>query len=316
MNPHPNLTPPTGAAHRKAALLAFLVTTLWASSWVLIKIGLQDLPALYFAGLRDLLAFLMLLPFSLRGAHLRSLRTLDRGGWLELALFGLLQYTITQGALFVSLVYLPATSANLLLSFTPALVALLGMGLLGERPTLLQWLGTALFLGSVWLFLGAGRGGAAAPPVAGAWVGYLAVLVGVVGNTLATLLGRRVNRRGTLTPVAVTAASIGIGSIVLFALGAGLEGLPPLSGRDLLIILWLAGVNSAFAFTLWNFTQRSLPAFESSLINNTMLFQVALLAWIFLGEALTGLQLVALLLAALGTLLVQLRRNKTRNPAA
>ena len=53
-------------AHLTAVLQALLVTFLWATSWVLIKIGLKDIPALTFAGLRYTAAFLCLLPFALR----------------------------------------------------------------------------------------------------------------------------------------------------------------------------------------------------------------------------------------------------------
>jgi len=74
------------------------------------------------------------------------------------------------------------------------------------------------------------------------------------------------------------------------------------------IIVWLALVNTAFAFTLWNRTLQVLSAVESSIINNTMLIQIAVLAWVFLGESLGALEIVGLGLAALGTLLVQLRR--------
>jgi drug/metabolite transporter (DMT)-like permease len=46
---------------------------------------------------------------------------------------------------------------------------------------------------------------------------------------------------------------------------------------------------------------------ESSVINNTMLIQIAVLAWIFLGERLGGQEIAGLAVAGLGTLLVQLR---------
>jgi drug/metabolite transporter (DMT)-like permease len=52
--------------HQQAVLQALLVTFLWSTSWVLIKIGLQDIPALTFAGLRYSLAFVCLLPFAFR----------------------------------------------------------------------------------------------------------------------------------------------------------------------------------------------------------------------------------------------------------
>ena len=51
---------------------------------------------------------------------------------------------------------------------------------------------------------------------------------------------------------------------------------------------------------------------ESSIINNTMLFQIALLAWAFLGEGLNWQNILGMILAGMGTLLVQLRK---RSPA-
>jgi drug/metabolite transporter (DMT)-like permease len=50
------------------------VVSLWATSWVLIKIGLQEIPALTFAGLRYALASLVLLP----AAFVRWRRLLPR----------------------------------------------------------------------------------------------------------------------------------------------------------------------------------------------------------------------------------------------
>ena len=67
-------------------------------------------------------------------------------------------------------------------------------------------------------------------------------------------------------------------------------------------------VNTALAFTLWNLTLRELSAVESSIINSTMLIQIAILAWIFLGERITWQEGAGLLLAGAGVLLVQLRR--------
>ena len=63
-------------------------------------------------------------------------------------------------------------------------------------------------------------------------------------------------------------------------------------------------------FTLWNRTLRTLSAMESSVINSTMLIQIAILAWLLLGEQLTHQGVVGMVLAGLGVLLVQLRRLK------
>ena len=54
---------------------------------------------------------------------------------------------------------------------------------------------------------------------------------------------------------------------------------------------------------------RALLAMESSVINSTMLVQIPLLAWIFLGEGLTLQKWIGMLLAGLGVVIVQLRRQ-------
>jgi len=103
---------------------------------------------------------------------------------------------------------------------------------------------------------------------------------------------------------------MGIGATILLITGLLTEPLPQLKWQSWLIIIWLALVNTAFAFTLWNHTLRTLSAMESSIINNTMLIQITFLAWLFLDETLTWLEVLGLALAAVGILLVQIRRGK------
>jgi drug/metabolite transporter (DMT)-like permease len=279
-----------------------LVTLLWSSSWVLIRIGLEDIPALTFAGLRYSLAFLCLLPWASRPACLTSLRSLSRRGWARLIVLGILFYAVTQGAVFLGLDYLPAVTASLLLSFTPVIVALLGIVLLAERPTVLQWVGVGLYAVGVLTYF---------YPVmlpASQAFGVIIVTVGVLANAASSLLGRSINREGGIPPLIVTVTSMGIGAIILLMAGTLIQGLPRLELIHWAIIGWLAVMNTALAFTLWNHTLRTLSAMESSIINNTMLIQIAVLAWIFLGESLTWQEIAGMSLAGLGMLIVQLRR--------
>jgi drug/metabolite transporter (DMT)-like permease len=287
--------------HTRAILLALLVTFLWSSSWVLIKVGLRDLPALTFAGLRYALATLCLLPFALRSGQLTALRTASTGTWLRLIGLGLFYNALTQGAQFLSLAYLPAVTVSLLLSFTTVIVAWLGIGLLKERPTALQWAGIGMYLVGVLIYF------YPLSALKGEMIGLVVAVVGVLANALSSILGRHVNREGALGPLAVTTVSMGIGAATLLVSGVLVQGLPHLTGSSWAIVAWLAVVNSALAFTLWNHTLRVLSATESSILNNTMLFQIAVLAWVFLGEPLTGRQIVGMVLAGLGTLVVQIR---------
>ncbi|MGH2537735.1 MAG: DMT family transporter [Candidatus Promineifilaceae bacterium] len=286
--------------HSRAALAGLFVTFLWSTSWVLIKFGLEEVPAITFAGLRYSLAFLALLPLAWRRGRLAPLRALPGRAWLQLLALGLILYTLTQGAQFLGLFYLPAITTNLLLSFTSILVALAAIRLLAERPTGGQWAGALLYLAGALLYF------FPLSVPAGQALGYAIVAGGVLANAAAALLGRHVNRSLGLPALSVTVASMGIGGLALLAAGLLGQGLPPLSPLNWAIILWLALVNSAFAFTLWNRSLRVLTALEASVINNTMMIQIPILAWLFLGERPLPQQWLGMLLAAAGVFWVQL----------
>lgn len=295
--------------HLTAVLQALFVTFLWSTSWVFIKFGLQDIPPLTFAGLRYFLAFLTLLPFYLFSSRRSEIKTLSRRDWGSLILLGLLFYTITQGSQFLGLAHLPAITFSLLLNGSALVVAILGIFLLHEIPTWLQWTGMLIFIaGAAFFFY------PFAFP-AGAAVGYFIAAIHIFATSLSSIMGRGINRQKRLSPLTVTIVSMGIGSVTLLGAGLLVEEPPNLDLNGWLIVAWLAIVNTAFTFTLWNLTLRTLSATESSVINNTMLIQISVLAWLFLGETLTLLQIAGLLLAALGALFVQIRfgsRSETR----
>jgi drug/metabolite transporter (DMT)-like permease len=287
----------------RAVVQALLVTFLWSTSWVLVKIGLEGIPALFFAGLRYAIAFLCLLLFTFRSGQLARARGLSSRAWARLTVLGVLFYSVTQGAVYLALTYLPAVTTSLLLSFTPIVVALLGIILLREQPTTIQWLGVCLYLVGVSVYF---------HPLAvlrAEKVGLAIGGVAVLANALSSILGRHINRSGELEPMTVTVVSMGSGGVLLFLAGLIAHGFPRLTLVQWAVILWLAVVNSALAFTLWNATLRILSATESSIVNNTMLFQIAVLAWVFLGERLSGPEVLGMLLAGLGTLAVQVRRR-------
>jgi len=296
------------SSHTRAVLLALFVTVLWSSSWVLIKIGLKDIPALTFAGLRYMLAFLALLVVAAWRRQLGALAALPARSWVRLIALGVILYALTQGAQFLSLFYLPAMTTSLMLSFTSIFVALLGGVFLQERLTWVQWSGIAVYLAAVFTYIGPGGW------PRGQTLGLVIAAVGMLANALAAILGRAVNRSGELEPLQVTVVSMGVGASLLLGSGVALQGLPHLGLRQGLIVLWLALVNSALAYTLWNRALRALSAVESTILNNTMLFQIALLAWAFLGESLTLRQVAAVGLAFAGTALAQLS-GPTRGPA-
>ena len=289
----------------KAILQAIFVTILWASSWILIKFGLRNsIPAITFAGLRYGLAWLCLFPFIIFKREQRSaLRQLSPTNWLQLGTLGLIFYTLTQGSQFLGLAYLPAAMLSLLLNLTPVIVGISGIFFLREKPTLTQWFGIGMAtIGVGFYFL----------PIAlpqTQVIGVIVALVGVLANAGSSLLGREINRTGNLSPLLVTFVSMGIGSFLLLIVGGIVQGFGFMTWQDWAIIAWLAVVNTAFAFTLWNNTLRTLSAVESSVINSLMMPQIAILAFIFLSESMSAKEIWGLILVGIGVLIVQLKRQ-------
>jgi drug/metabolite transporter (DMT)-like permease len=305
VNAQPPTATRTGSAQLTAIGQALLVTFLWSTSWILIKIGLDDLDLapLSFAGLRYALAATILLPFGVRALRsMGGVRGVDPARLASVALYGLVFVAVAQGAQFAALAILPATAVSLVLSSIPAAVAVLGLAGSSERATLSQGVGIGLLTVGALLYFGPFE---VRPGAAG---GFGAAAVCVLAAAVASHLGRRVARDvsgavgGAIT---VTAFSMAVGGAVLLALGVALEGWPRVDGTGWLIVGWLAAVNTAMAFTIWNHTLRTLTAVESSVVNNTMTIQIAVLAIVFLGERLGSLQLGGLVLAAIGAAVVQ-----------
>ena len=290
-------------SHRVAVWLALLVTVLWSSSWILIRWGLDDegLPPVMFAALRYGLVAVVLVGFVIvRERGRRFEYHVGRGFLLRLIVLGLVMYALTQGAQFVALDEQPAATTSLVLSLTPLLVAAGAAMTLSEVPTRVQLLGTGLVaLGALLYFAG---------DLGATTAGMIAAVTALFANVAASVIGRSVNREGRLPAISITAISMAIGAGALAFTAIGLEGFPSISARGWLIIAWLAVVNTAFAFTLWNLALQRLSAVESAAINNTMLVQIALLAWIFLGEAPGAVGLLGIGLVTGGVYLVQSTR--------
>ena len=291
-----------GTSHIISIFQALFVTFLWSTSFIIIKWGLVEIPPVTFAGLRYFLAFICFIPLIANKKYVNEIKSLKYYQWKKLILLGFVFYAFTQGAQFLGLSLLPSVTVSLMLNFTPLVVAFLGIFLLNEKPSRLQWIGSIFFiLGIITYFL----------PIRfleNELLGLFIMAFGVFANAGAAIIGRDINRSKDISPIIITFISMGFGAIILVVLGISMNGFPEISFKTWLFLIWLAAVNTAFAFTLWNLTLRTLTAMESSLINGTMLIQIAFLAWYFLDETISTQKGIGMLIAAVGVVLVQLKR--------
>ena len=293
------------SSHLISILQALLVTFLWSTSFIIIKWGLIEIPPITYAGLRYILAFLCFIPFIAKKKYITEIKQLEIIHWKKLILLGFVFYTFTQGAQFLGLSLLPSVTVSLMLNFTPLVVAVMGIFLLSEKPSTLQWFGSVLFIvGIITYFFPISL-------IRDQGLGLSIMFIGVLANAGSAILGRGINRNKDISPLVVTFISMGVGAIILVTIGISMDGVPEISFKTFMFLIWLAIVNTAFAFTLWNITLRTLTAMESSIINGTMLIQIAILAWYFLDENISFQEGIGMIIAGVGAVLVQIKKSNS-----
>lgn len=292
--PRPDESPPTAPSVGAARLLAVGVTTLWASSWVLIRWGGDEsLPPLTFAALRYLLAGVVLAAWVAVRRRPQALRS-STVPWRTIAVLGIVQYAVTQGAQFVAIAHQPLAATSVVLAATP-LLTVLAAGWIGEGATRSQLLAAALIVTGATIYF-AGAPGATA-------IGTGAAVLGLVANAIAALYGRAALRdvaRSPGTTLVLTCHSMLVGAVCLAVTALVAEGVPTVTGRATVLIAWLALVNTAAAFTWWNLCLRTVPAGQMAAINGLMMPQIACFGWLLFDERLGPRELVGLLAVVVG----------------
>jgi len=280
----------------RAIAQGLLVCVIWASSFVLVKMGLAYLKPLTLAGLRYFTAFLLLLPLMAFRGELK--RDPAPGYWGRLFLIGLCAYTIGNGALFWGLQYLPATTGSFLLGLVPIPILFLGILRLKEIPSVWQVVGLLVTLGGGWLFFSPGM--SAGEPLAVGIVG-----IGLLAFAVFGILGREVAKAQQVPTVVLTAIPLGFGGGLVLILALAMEGMPSLSLAGLAIVLWLAAINTALGYLLYNHALRTLTALEMNVLLNLSPLGTAILAALFLHEQVLPVQLIGIVALILGVSVVQ-----------
>jgi len=287
-------------------LTALLVTIIWSSTFVIVKFGLETLGPLTIAGLRYTVGAFALLPFLFLRRSER--KPISRDLWLRLILIGISSYTIGNGALFWGLKYVPATTGSFLMGLIPLLVMIGGAIFLREIPTGWQILGVLIsLLGSGVFFWSELKPGEP--------LGIAVLTFGLVGFMAFSLLGRGIARERSLDTLALTTLPLLIGGLVSVFLALALEGVPQFTPRAILVVLWLALVNTSLGYLLYNHALRDLTALEMNMVMNLTPLFTALISWLLLGERLEVFQGIGMLVMIAGVVLVQVGKKNRRGEA-
>lgn len=289
---------------RKALLMAVVTTVLWSGSYILNKLAFAEgIGPLTLSGIRYLLASLFLF---LPGAGKRQ------GGKSTLSpliflLLGLLGYAAAQGMQYVGQTYLTPTQSSLFLSAGNTMAVMLVDRLWLRENQTGRDLAKLLFLvAGICLYYYPWDAGNLSLP------GLLFMALSSIGYALNTTFNRRLLTSGRADARTLTARPMLFGALILLAAGLVVEGVPVITGKLLLILMYLSGLSGALGFYLWTKSQAHLTAFESSGINNLMLIEIALMDFLLFHRSFSILQGIAILLVFAAIVSIQSRALSRR----
>lgn len=283
-----------------AMAAVILVMVVFGTTFVAIKIALEDMRPFTLAFARFLIALVPFAPFLRRRRKAVPAWQPAAMGFLGVTLFFSLQNW--------ALVYTTAANAGIILSAIPAFTAVIGHLALGEVLGRSRGLGILLSIVGVVVVVVGGPPGAADVELArgGAMFGNLLVLGAALSWALYTVLGRRVV--GTWSPGVTTAHTMAWGVLFLAPLAAAetaLQGIARPTATGWAALLFLALVASGLAFFLYLFALTRLEASEASVYVNLSPVVTLVAARLVLAEPITWLQLVGTGLVLLGVYLTE-----------
>src|SRR6266849_9226186 len=126
----------------KSRLVWLVLCGIWGSTWLFIKLGLNDLPPFTFAGIRFVITSAILLAI-IKARRLSLPRR--RADWLLLATTGVLSFSLNYGLLFWGEQYISSGLAALLQATIPVFgLVIAHFYLPGERMTLPRVIGIVM----------------------------------------------------------------------------------------------------------------------------------------------------------------------------
>ncbi|MGH9368446.1 MAG: DMT family transporter [Thermoanaerobaculia bacterium] len=196
----------------------FLFSTLWSGNWLVIKWGLADLPPFHFAGLRLVLACLLLaaiVPFLGR-------RPVSAREWRDVALVGFLQVRVSYGCVFTAERWIESGLAALLFSTFALWVAVLAHWFLpGEPLTPRTAVAALLGVAGVAVIQGSAVARAASGRLAPLAAGGLLMLASSLASAISVILVKR--RLARVSPFSNVLGQSAVAAVALLRAAAFLR---------------------------------------------------------------------------------------------
>ena len=279
--------------------------TIWGSTWVMIKVGLIGAPPFTAAGIRLIIASIVIFGI----LWWRRIPLPRSRAFYGLSLFlGVCQMGAAYGLVYWGEQYISSGLTAILFSSMPLVVALLARVALGESLSVFKLAGIVIGVLGVYVIFSdaAGLGG----PKSAYGIG--AILLSVILASLSTVAIKKYARE--YHPFASISLPVAIGGVILMLCGLIFE-----RGRHIdwnfttvFSIVYLAIFGSVLAFSLFFWIIKHIEATVLSYQTFTLPIIAGLLGWIFLGETVTIRIVIGgcLILAGIALAIFPRTRNK------
>lgn len=272
--------------------LTGLAPLVWGSTYA---VTTEFLPAdrpLFTALMRALPAGLLLLAVT---------RKLPQGEWIwKAGILGILNIGAFFPLLFLAAYRLPGGVAGVLGAAAPLIALGLATVALNEKITARKVV--AAIVGMTGVALVVLRASAALDTV-----GVIAGLLGAASMAAGTVMTKRWGRPEGVGPLAMTGWQLTAGGIVLLPLALGIEGMPPaLTLTNIGGYLYLGLIGTAAAYAIWFRGLAKADATSVAFLGLLSPLSATVIGWAALGQSLTPLQMLGMVIALGGTLLGQM----------
>ena len=284
------------------ALTTAIGPVIWGSTYIVTTELLPPDRPFTAALLRTLPAGLLLVLWCRRGPAWG-----DGVGWLRLLVLAALNIGAFQALLFVAAYRLPGGVAAVVGAVGPLVVMGLTWTLDHRRPPALALVAGVLgVMGMAALLLSPGA----------RWdmVGVAAALVGTLCMAAGTFWSRR--WRSDLPVLAFTGWQLLAGGVMLAPVAWAVDPpLPALTATHIAGYLYLSLAGALVAYALWFRGIARLPSVAVSSLGLLSTVTAVLLGWVLLGQAMTGVSLVGMLVVLASILAVQWAMSRAVLPA-
>jgi drug/metabolite transporter (DMT)-like permease len=283
-----------------------LLVLIWSSTWVAIKIGLEDCPPLLGAGIRFAVAGLVLLVIA--ALQRRPLGT----DWLLAGVLALAPFAFAYGLVYWGEQYVPSGLAAVLFGIMPLYTALLAGVLLPDEPLRAPLLlGVLIGIGGLSLaFLESVELGSDK-----AAVGAAALALSPLGAAVGSISQKR--RAAELDAVVLNGWAMLVGGLLLLLISALGEnwGEAAWSAESVGSIAYLALFGSAVAFVTLTVLLRHISAQAVSFLTMLLPFGALVFGATLYDEPITARALAGAALVAAGLLIAQRSRRQPKECA-